>query len=78
MFRKRHTNSSRDDEGSRSMLAAKVAPAVALLLMGEAAVAGDDDDGPVDQVPEPGVLGLLAAGVAAVSTVNYIHKKRRK
>jgi hypothetical protein len=57
----------------------RIAPAVALLLLGDTAYAGfdpDSDDGVT--VPEPSVLGLLAAGVAIGGVVAYIRNKRRK
>lgn len=59
----------------------RIAPAVALLLLGDSAYAGlteDSDDGVVTVVPEPSVLGLLAAGVAMGGVVAYIRNKRRK
>ena len=58
----------------------RIAPAVALLLLGDTASAGgaggDDED--TIFVPEPSILGLLAAGVAVGGVVTYIRNKRRK
>ena len=58
----------------------RIAPAVALLLLGDTAFAGADEDGaPIPPaVPEPSVLGLLATGVAVGGVVAYIRNKRRK
>ena len=63
-----------DDESTSTGFASKIAPAVALLLMGES-ISAQADEG---QVPEPGTLALLAAGGAAVGTIKYIQKKRSK
>ena len=58
----------------------RIAPAVALLMMGESALAGtappDQDD--VISVPEPSALSLLAVGAVVVGTARYIKNKRRK
>ncbi len=56
---------------------AQIAPAVALLLLGNSpsATAGDIDE---VTVPEPSILALYAAGAAAAGTVKYIQNKRRK
>jgi hypothetical protein len=56
----------------------RIAPAVALLLLGDTAFAGDETDDSATVVPEPSVLGLLAAGVAVGGVVAYIRNKRRK
>ena len=59
--------------------AAKIAPAIALLLLGESASAQTDEiDGDFSEVPEPSALALFAAGAAAAGTVKYIQNKRRK
>lgn len=57
----------------------RIAPAVALLMLGDSSYAGPpipDDDGVT--VPEPSILGLLAAGVAVGGVVAYVRNKRRK
>ncbi len=65
-------------------IGARIAPAVALLLLGESAFAGVppdvEDDGipPVVGVPEPSVLSLLAVGAIVVGAAKYIQNKRRK
>ena len=60
----------------------RIAPAVALLLLGDTASAGAGGAGGDDEdtifVPEPSILGLLAAGVAVGGVVTYIRNKRRK
>jgi hypothetical protein len=56
----------------------RIAPAVALLLLGDSAYAGDPDLDDGVTVPEPSILGLLAAGVAVGGVVAYIRNKRRK
>jgi hypothetical protein len=57
----------------------RVAPAVALLLLGDSAYAGDEDSGDfVVTVPEPSTLGLLAAGAAVGGFVAYLRRKRDK
>jgi hypothetical protein len=59
----------------------RIAPAVALLLLGDSAYAGidpDSDDGDFSTVSEPSTLGLLAAGAAVGGIVAYIRSKRRK
>ena len=59
----------------------RIAPAVALLLLGDTAFAGvdtDSEDGDLHVVPEPSVLGLMAAGVAVGGVVAYIRNKSRK
>ena len=57
----------------------RIAPAVALLLLGDtvsAGTVGGGDDGVT--VPEPSILGLLATGVAVGGVVAYIRNRRRK
>jgi hypothetical protein len=54
----------------------KVAPAVALLMLGDSAYAGDDLD--TVELPEPSALALLAAGVAVGGAAKYVRDKRRK
>jgi hypothetical protein len=60
----------------------RIAPAVALLLLGNSANAGivvdEDSEGDLSTIPEPSILGLLAAGVAVGGVVAYIRNKRRK
>jgi hypothetical protein len=53
----------------------KIAPAVALLLLGDSAYAQVEDN---FTVTEPSILGLLAAGVTVGGVVAYIRNKRRK
>lgn len=60
---------------------ARIAPAVALLLLSDpvsAGFTGDTEDGDLHVVPEPSTLGLLAAGVAVGGVVSYIRNKRGK
>ena len=64
-------------------IGARIAPAVALLLLGDAAFADDgptdlEDDGDYISVPEPSVLSMLAVGVVVVGAAKYIQNKRRK
>jgi hypothetical protein len=61
----------------------RIAPAVALLLLGDTAYAQvvietDSEDGDLSSVSEPSTLGLLAAGAAVGGVVAYIRNKRRK
>ena len=61
----------------------RIAPAVALLLLGDSAYAQivdqDSEDGfDLHTVSEPSTLGLLAAGAAVGGVVAYIRNKRRK
>lgn len=55
----------------------RIAPAVALLLLGNSAYAVDPDSEDTT-VSEPSILGLLAAGAAVGGVVAYIRNKRRK
>jgi hypothetical protein len=59
-------------------VATRIAPAVALLMLGDTAFAGVPDRGDDVTVPEPSTIGLLAAGVAVGGVVAYIRNKRRK
>jgi hypothetical protein len=60
----------------------RIAPAVALLLLGDSAhaeiVIDEDSEGDLSTVSEPSTLGLLAAGAAVGGVVAYIRNKRRK
>lgn len=57
----------------------RVAPAVALLLLGDSAYAGVEDSGDfVVTVPEPSTLGLLAAGAAVGGFVAWVRSRRRR
>ena len=69
-----------DSQDSGLGIGGRIAPAVALLLLGDSAHAFDDEDTAPDtvSVPEPSVLALLAAGVVVGGTVKYIQNKRRK
>ena len=61
-------------------LAARVAPAVGLLMFGDTALAQvttDTTDSPVP-VPEPSTLALLAAGGAVAGIARALKKKREK
>ena len=79
--RKTKNNTPHSDAAGR--IDGRVAPAVALLLLGEHVYAGDVDDGlpPSDDdtafVPEPSALALLAAGAAVGGAVKYLRDKRR-
>ena len=53
---------------------AQIAPAVALLLLGNSPAAAGGEG----TVPEPSLLALFAAGAAAAGAVKYIQNKRRK
>jgi len=61
-------------------IGSRIAPAVALLMLGDAAFADDGpiDDGDYTSVPEPSVLSLLAVGAVVVGAAKYIQNKRRK
>jgi hypothetical protein len=64
-------------------IGSRIAPAVALLLLGDAAFADDgptdlEDDGDYTSVPEPSVLSMLAVGAVVVGAAKYIQNKRRK
>jgi hypothetical protein len=59
-------------------IGSKVAPAVALLLLGDSVYAYDDEDSNPVPVSEPSTLGLLAAAAAVGSVVTYIRNKHRK
>ena len=65
-----------DSQDSGHGIGGRIAPAVALLLLGDS-VSADAQDFAVP-VPEPSVLTLLAVGVVVGGTVKYIHNKRRK
>lgn len=54
---------------------ARIAPAVALLLLGDSAYAQDRED---FSVTEPSTLGLLAAGAAVGGIAAYVRSKHRK
>lgn len=58
----------------------RIAPAVALLLLGDTANAGDSSDFDEDtlSVTEPSVLALVGAGVAVAGAVSYVRRRRRK
>ena len=53
----------------------RIAPAVALLLLGDSAYAQDRED---FSVTEPSTLGLLAAAAAVGGIAAYVRSKRRK
>lgn len=57
-------------------IGSRIAPAVALLMLGDSAYAQDSEDGTI--VPEPSVLALLAAGVVIGGAAKYVRNKRRK
>lgn len=66
-------------ESTPQHLGGKVAPAVAMLLLGDSAAAGTFDSDAVIAVPEPAILGLLAIGAAAGGALAYRrHKNRNK
>ena len=56
-------------------IGSRIAPAVALLMLGDSAYAQDSED---TIVPEPSVLALLAAGVVIGGAAKYVRNKRRK
>ena len=58
----------------------RIAPAVALLLLGDTASAGDSSDFDEDttSVTEPSILALVGAGVAVAGAVSYVRRRRRK
>jgi len=65
----------------KQKVAARIAPAVALLLWGEQVFAESDfvDDGDLETtVPEPTTLALLAAGAAGAAIAAGIKKRRKK
>jgi hypothetical protein len=70
-----------DSQDSGLGIGGRIAPAVALLLLGDSVCADTDEIDSPDltvTVPEPSVLTLLAVGVVVGGTVKYIHNKRRK
>jgi hypothetical protein len=71
-----------DGQDSGLGIGSRIAPAVALLMLGDAASAGappaTDFEPDTITVPEPSVLSLLAAGVVIVGAAKYIQNKRRK
>jgi hypothetical protein len=56
----------------------RIAPAVAILLLGDSVYADTDETADRASVAEPSTLGLLAAGAAVGGVVTYIRNKRRK
>ena len=67
-----------DSQDSGHGIGGRIAPAVALLLLGDSAHADPDFDEDTVTVPEPSVLTLLAVGAVVVGTAKYIQNKRRK
>ena len=65
-----------DRETRQRTLATKVAPAVALLMVGERAFAVDFED--QAQIPEPTTLSLLAIGAAGAAVAAGVNKRRKK
>jgi hypothetical protein len=63
-------------------LGARIAPAVALLLFGDSALAQTDQSPEIDDdavsVPEPSTLALLATGGAVAGIARAIRKRREK
>lgn len=77
--------SEADGQDSGLGIGSRIAPAVALLMLGESAFAGappepDTEIGDDDTVavPEPSVLSMLAVGAVVVGAAKYIQNKRRK
>lgn len=74
-----------DNQDSGLGIGGRIAPAVALLLLGDSVSADEEttyvDDSMDDDlvtVPEPSVLSMLAVGAVVVGTAKYIQNKRRK
>ena len=65
-----------DNQDSGLGIGGRIAPAVALLLLGDSVCA--DESAPDFAVPEPSVLSMLAVGAVVVGTAKYIQNKRRK
>lgn len=67
-----------DGQDSILGIGARIAPAVALLLLSDSATADatdiEDDAG---NIPEPSALALLAAGAVVGGAARYVHNKRR-
>jgi predicted S18 family serine protease len=77
---RRKTKEQHPQSDADSGIDGRVAPAVALLLLGQNVYSQDDtttldDDGAV--IPEPSALALLAAGAAVGGAVKYLRDKRR-
>ena len=74
--------SEADGQDSGLGIGARIAPAVALLLMDGSALADSstdqDDFSDTVSVPEPSVLSLLTVGAVVVGAAKYIQNKRRK
>jgi hypothetical protein len=58
----------------------RIAPEVALLLLGDSAYAQvyEDDDAIPVAAPEPSTLGLVVAGAAVAGVAAYVRSKRLK
>lgn len=65
----------RRSPNSRPGIGSRIAPAVALLMLGDSVCVADEDG---TAVPEPSVLTLLAAGAAVGGVAKYVRSKRRK
>jgi hypothetical protein len=74
------TDSSRKRQQRTVSAGSRVAPAVALLLLGDSVSAGDTSDFDEDtiSVTEPSILALATAGVVVAGAVSYIRHRRRK
>lgn len=70
--------SEADGQDSGLGIGSRIAPAVALLLLGDSASAGIPTDEDTISLPEPSVLSLLAIGAVVVGGAKYIQNKRRK
>ncbi|MGB5305680.1 MAG: PEP-CTERM sorting domain-containing protein [Gammaproteobacteria bacterium] len=66
-----------DSQATGAGIGSRIAPAVALLLLGDSAHAQIIDEDTIN-VPEPSTLVLLAAGAVVGGAAKYIHNKRRK
>ena len=64
-----------DGRDSGSISGGRIAPAVALLLLGDS-VAADEDFQPV--VSEPSTLALLATGAVVGGAVSYVNRRRKR
>jgi len=67
-----------DSQTAGPGIGSRIAPAVALLLLGDSAHAQISEDLDTINIPEPSTLALLATGAVVGGAAKYIHNKRRK